>query len=180
MAKQPDRPDKIAATLEEIRAEFLDAMRRAGVAERKREGYQIESVEAARLFNEATGYLLRLRDLRDDIRLEVNENPFTRDDLGRIMGHLDDYNRILADIKKNDSFKSVVENLEPIKSDWNRENRSYTFRVKIGDQQYSQEKKWGLGEVTTMRRVVLPRLIRLTKEVEGSLIGRCASGKTPD
>jgi hypothetical protein len=80
--------ETIAEELNEIFEEHLYAMRRAGVAERKREGYKVESVEALRLFREATGYLTRLRELRNDVEDELQHARLYHAE--RVIGHLED------------------------------------------------------------------------------------------
>jgi len=184
--------EKIAEELRGIFDEHLDAMRRAGVAERKREGYKIESTEALRLFREATGYLTRLRELREDVNGELAYAEYYHAE--RVIGHLEDYNRILEDLERNPSFENAVSNFDPISYEtFSRGGRGYkvTIEGRIG-RVSATHKKQVMGRTTkpqnnvpmdgttTVETFVYPRLTRLTKDVEHSVIGRCASGKRPD
>lgn len=186
MEPSDDYEEKIAEELREIFDEHLDAMRRAGVAERKREGYKIESTEALRLFREATGYLTRLRELRDDVEWELQSAEYYH--VERVIGHLDDYNRILRDIRRNPSFENAIESFDEVA--YNRERKGYDVLIegRSGFVPSKHEPNMGppqknvpMGRgTTTVGAFVYPRLVRLTKDVEHSLIGRCASGKRPD
>lgn len=90
MSDRQDQEKRIVDKIEKIHQLELEALRRAGVAEEKKEGLKIESTEALRLFREATGYLLRLRDLRAEIKNQLrNEEVYH---INRILGHLEDYN----------------------------------------------------------------------------------------
>jgi hypothetical protein len=82
----------------------LKPLRRAGV--KKEQGLEIESTEAVRLFREATEYMLRLRELRENIEVEMRNEQYPNTE--RVIGHLDDYNRIIQDICRNPSFKSCA------------------------------------------------------------------------
>lgn len=180
--------EKIAEELREIFDEHLDAMRRAGVAERKREGYKIESTEALRLFREATGYLTRLRELREDINSELAYSEYYHAE--RVIGHLEDYNRILKDIKRNPSFENAVENFDPISYDtFSMSERGYTVTIEgrtgrvsatYKKRHQSPQNNVPMDGTTTVETFVYPRISRLTKDIEHSIIGRCASGKRPD
>ena len=179
--------EKIAEELREIFDEHLDAMRRAGVAERKREGYKIESTEALRLFREATGYLTRLRELREDINTELAYSEYYHAE--RVIGHLEDYNRILEDLRRNPSFDNAVSSFEQISYDTFDGNREYKVSIegRIGRVTSTHKKRHHgvqhnvpMDGTTTVETFVYPRLTRLTKDVEHSVIGRCASGKRPD
>lgn len=185
--------EKIAEELREIYDEHLDAMRRAGVAERKREGYKIESTEALRLFREATGYLTRLRELREDVKGELAHAEYYHAE--RVIGHLEDYNRILADLERNPSFENAVSNFDSVTYDYkDRRKRSgysvtiegrsgfiqSTYRKQVMGKSAVPQKNVPMDGTTTVETFVYPRLTRLTKDVEHSVIGRCASGKRPD
>jgi uncharacterized protein YozE (UPF0346 family) len=198
--------DRIAEELREIFDEHLDAMRRAGVAERKREGYKIESTEALRLFREATGYLTRLRELREDLNAELDNSSYYH--VERVIGHLEDYNRILDDLKRNPSFENAVSSFDPISYNYNEDatkdmtedhtiindiTKGYNVVIegRTGFVKFAYEKRtMGAGTsvqknvpmdgTTTVETFVYPRLTRLTKDMEHSVIGRCASGKRPD
>lgn len=181
--------EKITEELREIFDEQLDAMRRAGVAERKREGYRIESTEALLLFREATGYLIRLRELREDINDELTHGEYYHAE--RVIGHLEDYNRILKDLERNPSFKNSVSNFDEISYDQTQngytvfiEGRSgrilSTYRKNVMGKKTPPQNNIPMDGTTTVETFVYPRLTRLTKDVEHSVIGRCASGKRPD
>lgn len=182
--------EKIAEELRDIFDEHLDAMRRAGVAERKREGYKIESTEALRLFREATGYLTRLRELREDVESELRHSRHYHPE--RVIGHLEDFNRILKDIKKNPSFENAVASFSPIsyESSVERDTRGYNITIDGREgfirsstrSPYTSHSKEAISMDgrTTVETFVYPRLNRLTKDMEHSIIGRCASGKRPD
>jgi len=185
--------EKIAEELRDIYDEHLDAMRRAGVAERKREGYKIESTEALRLFREATGYLTRLRELRGDIEKELYQGQYFHAE--RVIGHLEDYNRILEDIRKNPSFKNAVESFSLLSYNSTKRGSTPGYSVEIEGRngfipsQYTDmdslrgkqmQDHVPMDGTTIVETFVYPRLVRLSKDVEHSLIGRCASGKRPD
>lgn len=180
--------EKIAEELREIFDEHLDAMRRAGVAERKREGYKIESTEALRLFREATGYLTRLRELREDVNAELAYSEYYHAE--RVIGHLEDYNRILGDVERNPSFENAVSNFESISYDTFRgggrgykvtiEGRTGRIEATHTKRHQGTQNNVPMDGSTTVETFVYPRLTRLTKDVEHSVIGRCASGKRPD
>ena len=181
--------EKIAEELREIFDQHLDAMRRAGVAERKREGYKIESTEALRLFSEATGYLTRLRELRNDIENELAYEEYYHAE--RVLGHIEDYNRILQDLGRNPTFENAVSNFEDISfEEVGRGPHEYSVDIegRAGRVKIAHKNKWEGGSqtnvpmdgTTTVETFVYPRLKRLTKDVEQSVIGRCASGKRPD
>jgi hypothetical protein len=176
-----DYEGKIANKIEQWHELELEALRRAGVAKEKEQGLEIESTEAVRLFRQATGYILRLRDLRDDIEYELaNDSSYHPE---HIIGHIDDYNRILNDIRREDSFKNSISSFENIEY----QKVMKTYRIHMGDRQLemktSHKDTFGNTKKTiplggsSVKSAVLPRLIRLTKEVEDSIIGRCASGK---
>jgi len=178
--------EKIAEELREIYDEHLDAMRRAGVAERKREGYKIESTEALRLFREATGYLTRLRELRDDVNAELAYSEYYHAE--RVIGHLEDYNRILNDLEKNPSFENAVSSFQPLSYsptarggyEVNIEGRTGIVSDKYKKRHQGAQDIVPMDGTTTVETLVYPRLTRLTKDLEHSIIGRCASGKRPD
>jgi hypothetical protein len=180
-----DYEEKIANKIQEIHQLELEALRRAGVAKEKEQGLEIESTEAVRLFREATGYILRLRELREDIEYELQYDE--RYHPGRILGHIDDYNRTLNDIRKNPSFENAVQSFEKITY---RESGINSYQVNIDGQPISMKSVDTKGynstktnitmSGSTVETAILPRLRRLTKEVENSLIGRCTSGKRPD
>lgn len=184
--------EKIAEELRKIFDEHLDAMRRAGVAERKREGYKIESTEALRLFREATGYLTRLRELREDVDGELVHAEYYHAE--RVIGHLEDYNRILEDLERNPSFENAVSNFDPISYErFSRGETGYnvtiegrtgrvsaTHKEQVMGKMTKPQNNVPMDGTTTVETFVYPRLIRLTKDVENSVIGRCASGKRPD
>lgn len=184
--------EKIAEELREIFDEHLDAMRRAGVAERKREGYKIESTEALRLFREATGYLTRLRELREDVNGELAYGEYYHAE--RVIGHLEDYNRILEDLERNPSLENAVSNFNPISYEtFSRGGQGYkvtiegrmgivsaTHKEQVMGRTTRPQNNVPMDGTTTVETFVYPRLTRLTKDVEHSVIGRCASGKRPD
>lgn len=165
-------------------------MRRAGVAERKREGYKIESTEALRLFREATGYLIRLRELRKDVNNELTYNEYYHAE--RVIGHLEDYSRILEDLDRNPTFQNSVSNFDEISYSHMRNGYTVIIEGRRGTikSTYKKSNHYGRQEqprnnipmdgTTTVETFVYPRLTRLTKDVEHSVIGRCASGKRPD
>lgn len=177
--------ERIAKTLEEIFDLQLEALRRAGVAQEKEQGLEIESTEALRLFREATGYLLRLRELRGDIQAELHYNDHYN--ASHVLGHLDDYNRILDDIRDNPSFQSCIGSFEG--AEYELQSRQGRYRVSIEgrshhiDSMHNQRHRPAQSNVpmdgSEVETFVLPRLIRVTKDVESSIIGRCASGKRP-
>lgn len=180
-----DYENKIASTLKEIHQLQLEALRRAGVAKEKEKGLEIESTEAIRLFREATGYLLRLRELRDDVEDEFHNAEYYQAE--RVIGHLDDYNRILQDIRRNESFENAVTGFNP--PSYSKRNNGYDVMIEGQSRLVTNRSKGPLEQTrnivpmngkTTVENFVYPRLIRLTKEVENSLIGRCTSGKRPD
>lgn len=197
MAPSDEYEKKIANTIEEIYDLQLEALRRAGVAKEKEKGLEIESTEAVRLFREATGYLLRLQELREDVQAELQYNEYYN--ASHILGHLDDYNRILEDLRGNNSFKSCIDSFEGAEYSWNSargeyrvtiEGRSQFIADKRKPQQRSQSFMQGNQskeqpqtnvpmEGSEVETFVLPRLSRVTKDVENSIIGRCASGKRP-
>lgn len=177
--------ERIANTLEEIFDLQLEALRRAGVAQEKEQGLEIESTEALRLFREATGYLLRLRELRGDIQAELQYNDYYN--ASHVLGHLDDYNRILNDIRENPSFKSCIASFEGAEYESARSGGGYRLNIegqsqRIDSSHQPRHKAPQLNvpmEGAEVETFVLPRLIRVTKDVESSIIGRCASGKRP-
>lgn len=186
-----DYEEKIANKIEDIHELEVEALRRAGVAKEKEQGLEIESTEAVRLFREATGYILRLRELREDIESLTEETSYPHTE--RVIGYMDDYNRILTDIRQNNSFKNCVSSFEDIK--YSKQNidggRRAFYKINIEGRTESvslnpkpveanpiRGSKGKKGDKTAVQ-MVLPRLARLTKEVENSLIGRCASGKRP-
>lgn len=183
MDASDDYEEKIASKIENIHDLELEALRRAGVAKEKEQGLEIESTEAVRLFRECTGYILRLRELREDIETELSQDEYYHAE--RVIGHIDDYNRILRDLRDNPSFENAVSSFNKIS--YSSKSESYTVHMgarNIGIRTYQ---KTSLGtqsnvpmEGSSVETAVLPRLSRLTKEVENSLIGRCASGKRPD
>lgn len=188
-----DHSEKLAEEVREIYDQQVDALRRAGVAERKEEGLNIESVEAVRLFRQATGYLTRLRELRDDIQSELRKSSWYHAE--RVIGHLDDYNRILGDIRRNRTFENSVSSFSTIEYEYNPNEYTIQIEDRIVTIQTNQEvqldkplrnartktvNRVKMDGTTTVEMVVYPRLVRLTKEVEQSIIGRCASGKTVD
>lgn len=190
MASSDEYEAKIANKLEEIHDLQLEALRRAGVAKEKEKGLEIESTEALRLFREATGYLLRLRELRDDLERELQESQFYH--VERVVGHVEDYNRILRDIQRNDSFENAVSNFSEAACESHGKGGSYRMTIQgrsvsVPSTYTSTDAFTGatrqdnvpMDGTTKVENFVYPRLIRLTKDVESSLIGRCASGKRP-
>lgn len=185
MTPDTDHEEKIVDKLQEIHDIELEAMRRAGVAEEKQEGLRIESTEAVRLFREATGYLLRLRELREDIDAELEEAEFYH--ASSVVGCIDDYNRILQDIRRNPSFEACIENFDDIQ--YSKITSRSAYRIRIGSQREDLPFELTDGDetqeyvpmdgTTKLELFVYPRIKRLTKDVENSLIGRCASGKRP-
>jgi hypothetical protein len=179
-----DYEEKIANKIERIHQLELEALRRAGVAKEKEQGLEIESTEAVRLFREATGYLIRLRELREDIEGELQYAEYYH--AGRVVGALDDYNRILRDVRRNESFKNSVESFDPItyreshqKYKITIENNTETIPTTYADAYTSEQKSVPMDGTTNVETFVYPRISRLTKEMETSIIGRCASGKRP-
>jgi hypothetical protein len=183
-----DYEQKAVEKIEEIHEDEIEALRRAGVAEQKREGLRIESTEAIRLFREAQGYILRLRELRESLEDELEHADYYH--ISRVTGNIDDYNRILRDIRDNRSFESCVESFERISCSPQRSKNRY--RIRIGGS--SGQSEWVPGTyddgdeeleyvpmdgTTIVEMFVYPRIIRLTEDVEQSLFGRCASGKRP-
>lgn len=183
MAPSDEYEEKIANTIEEIYDLQLEALRRAGVAKEKEKGLEIESTEAVRLFREATGYLLRLRELREDIQAELQYNEYYN--AAHILGHLDDYNRILKSLEENPSFQSCVDdfdgaNYEERRSGYQVEIEGLTQSIESTHNPRHQAPQTNVPmEGSEVETFVLPRLIRVTKDVENSIIGRCASGKRP-
>ena len=177
--------ERIANTLEEIFDLQLEALRRAGVAQEKEQGLEIESTEAVRLFREATGYLLRLRELRGDIQAELQYNDHYN--ASHVLGHLDDYNRILDDIRDNPSFQSCISSFEGANYDSGDSRGGYRVSIEgrsqridsIHEQRHKAPQSNVPMEGSEVETFVLPRIIRVTKDVESSIIGRCASGKRP-
>jgi hypothetical protein len=188
-----DYEETLVNEIDEIFDQHLEAMRRAGVAESKREGYRIESTEALRLFREATGYLLRLRKLRDSIETDLYQSEYY--DAGRIIGYVKDYNKILSALRENPSFENCVRNFEEIEYSKPKQAGSKLQITIDGVPQHiattHEKANPVLGEIDTLEHVpmdgttkvetwVYPRIIRLTEDLESSVIGRCASGKRPD
>lgn len=169
-----EHEEKIANKIENIHELELEALRRAGVAKEKEQGLEIESTEAVRLFREATGYILRLRKLREDLQREDFDGDNHQRE--RAMGYVKDYNRILKDIQKNPSFESCIEEFGKIQHEKNEDGAIVRFEFESG----SVELPPVFKDHETLNDLVVPRLIRLTKEVENSLIGRCTSGKRAD
>jgi hypothetical protein len=161
-------------------------LRRAGVAKEKEQGLEIESTEAVRLFREATGYLIRLREPCDDIEGELQYAEYYH--TGRVAGALDDYNRILRDIRKNESFENAVGSFNPV--EYEKLERRDCYRITIENNTetitttyaniYTDQKNVPMDGTTNVENFVYPRISRLTKDMETSIIGRCASGKRPD
>lgn len=185
MDSSDEHEDGISKSLEEIHQLELEALRRAGVAKEKERGLEIESTEAIRLFREATGYLLRLRALREDVRSELDLND--EYNAQHVLGHLDDYNRILDDIRRNPSFKAAVQSFQGAEYDWDTAKGKYRVKIEgrtamIADVHQPRHKPRQTNvpmEGSGVESFVLPRLVRVTTDVENSLIGRCASGKRP-
>ncbi|WP_336024525.1 hypothetical protein [Halobellus salinisoli] len=194
MPPSDEYEEKIANSIEEIYDLQLEALRRAGVANEKEQGLEIESTEAVRLFREATGYLLRMRELRDDVEMELRNSQFYH--IERVIGHIEDYNRILQDIRKNDSFENAIQSFNELS--YGPGNKQYAnragYKVTIegrsdfvpsiyvsvdGLKGKQRQQNVPMDGTTIVENFVYPRLIRLTKDVENSLIGRCASGKRP-
>jgi hypothetical protein len=181
MQPSDEHKETIVNKIEDWHELELEALRRAGVAKEKEQGLEIESTEAVRLFREGTGYILRLRDLRDDVDQELANNKYYHSE--HIVGLIDDYNRILEDISSNDSFRNCISSFQVI--DYTLTGSVY--KVKIGDRTMEIKTKErnapGISNSrvqmagTEVELAVLPRLSRLSKDVEDSLIGRCASGK---
>lgn len=178
-----DYEEKIANKIENIHELELEALRRAGVAKEKEQGLEIESTEAVRLFREATGYILRLRELREDLEAELAYDEEYHAE--RIIGHIDDYNRILRDLRKNPSFENSIKSFNDIT--YREGPNKYTINMGGRSIQMKTQHRDAMGtrsnipmEGSVVETAILPRLVRLTKEVENSLIGRCASGKRPD
>lgn len=176
---------KIANKVEDIHELEIEALRRAGVAKEKEQGLEIESTEAVRLFREATGYILRLRELREDIESVISFVDYPNTE--RVIGHIDDYNRILSDIRRNDSFSNSVKSFDDV--GYERMRGFYEVNIEGRAETVSTNPKpveanpltgeSGKEGDSTAVEMVLPRLRRLTKDVENSLIGRCTSGKRP-
>lgn len=175
---------RLTNKIKEIHKYELEALRRAGVAKEKEQGLEIESTEAIRLFRQATGYLLRLRELRDDIEGELHGAEYYHAE--RVVGHLKDYNRILQDIRRKESFENAVKNFTPISYPNAKRGNGYNVTIEGQSDFVSSRSQdcWerdqdivSMNGRTTVENFVYPRLIRLTKEVENSLIGRCESGK---
>lgn len=183
MAESDEPDDEIAATLEEIFDLHLDAMRRGGVVEKKREGYKIESVESVRLFMQATGYFRRLRELQDDLKAELDNKQHYH--IQHVLGLIDDYNRILEDIRDNPTFESAVESFEGAEYEWDSRRGKYKVRIesRVGFIEDSHKPRHQPSqsnvplEGSPVESYVLPRLQRVCMDLESSLIGRCASGK---
>lgn len=191
MDGEDEHEKNIVETLEELHELKMEALRRAGVAEEKIEGYKIESVESLRLFNEADGYLLRLRRLQDMMRREIENGEYYH--IERVIGHIDDYNRILQDIKDNPSFKKAVSGFEKITYKKSSSQRG-GYNVEIADRSVHVDAHHTVKNIaqgkqsrdtvpmngrTTVENVILPRIFRLAEDLEQSLIGRCQSGKRP-
>lgn len=189
MGEDDEHEKKIVETLEDIHELEIEALRRAGVAKEKVEGYRIESVEALRLFKEADGYLLRLRRLQDMMQEEMNRFEYYH--IERVLGHIDDYNRILGDIRNNPSFENAVSSFDEIEY---RESPRGGYDVSIADRSIHVKASYSTRNATrrsqnhdtvpmdgrtTVENAILPRLFRLAEDLEQSLIGRCQSGKRP-
>jgi len=163
---------KIAETIDEIYDLQLEALRRAGVAKEK--GLEIESTEAVRLFQEATGYLLRLRELREDVQSELQYNKYYN--AANILGHLDDYDRVLKSLKENPSFQSCIDNFDG--ADYKEQKPGYIVEIEGLSQSIERTHRPPFEEPQTnvpmegseVETFVLPRLIRVTKDVENSII----------
>lgn len=178
--------ESIVNKLEEIYDLELEALRRAGVAKEKEKGLKIESTEAIRLFRQAIGYILRLRELREDLQIELRHNEHYN--AAHVLGHLDDYNRILKSLRKIPTFESAVSSYEG--ADYGG-NHTEGPQISIEGQEQSIKRTHterhmtrGISEQSNVplngsnvQTFVYPRLIRLPKDIENSLIGRCASGK---
>ena len=181
-----DHEKKIVEKIEEFHELQVEAMRRAGVAKEKEQGLEIESTESVRLFREAQGYVLRLRELREDLEYELYQESHYHPE--RIIGHIDDFNRILGDIRDNPSFENSVSSFNKLgyskhppkeKYEVDLDGRTVGIKTAMHTSMGKRQNSISMGG-TTVQTVVLPRLIRFTKEVENSLIGRCASGKRPN
>lgn len=175
--------EKIANKIESIHELELEALRRAGVAKEKEQGLEIESTEAVRLFREATGYILRLRELRDDIEVELARDEKYHAE--RIIGHIDDYNRILSNLRRNPSFENSIKSFNDISYQEGPDIYTVNMDGRKIDMKTVHTDAFGRNSSVPMNDsnvevAILPRLVRLTKEVENSIIGRCASGKRPD
>lgn len=163
--------DRIAKKIEKIKDLELEVARREGVAEEKRKGLEIESVESIRLFREASGYLLRIIDLRKHFEAELNTNDHH---LERVYGHMDDYNQLLNELQNNNTFQTTVENYEEVSY-----QRGKGGKVTIGQQFVRLERSYGKSDPNfpAISNFVAPRMIRNTEKLENALIGRCMSGK---
>lgn len=163
--------DRITNKIEQIRDLELEAARREGVAEEKKKGLEIESVESMRLFRQASGYLLRAVDLRAHFENELDpDNPH----VGRVLGHIDDYNQLLKELKDNDTFQTTVQAYEKVEYEAGPD--AY---VTIGRQRVSikNEGIYPAEMYPAITDFVAPRMIRQTEKLENALIGRCMSGK---
>lgn len=178
-----DLEETVANKIEEIHKLELEALRRAGVAKEKEQGLEIESTEAIRLFREATGYLLRLRELRDDLKGELQYSDQYHSE--RVIGYVHDYNRILRSLRENRSFENCVSGFTLIEYDEFGE----TYDVEIEGRKVRMRAREERSLGGTRRNVsmvdsnvggaILPRIRRLTIDIESSVVGRCASGKRP-
>lgn len=175
-ARDNELSGRIADKVEQINELALEAARRGGVAEEKKKGLEIESVESIRLFRQASGYLLRIVDLRQHFEYELNaEDPH----LSRVFGHIDDYNQVLGELQNNPTFKTTVEPFEKV-SYSDRKGQTVTIgnqTVRIKNTRKSQSFSTSMTEYSAISDFVAPRMIRKTEQLENSLIGRCMSGK---
>ena len=94
------------------------------------------------------------------------------------MGHIEDYNQLLTELKQSDTFRTAVEHFEEVECDENGRV------VSIGDQSIQifnkADTRYGRSsskEYPAITDFVAPRMIRKTEQLENSLIGRCMSGK---
>lgn len=185
MTPDTNTEQRLADRFQEINDLELESLRRAGVAKEKRKGLEIESTEAVRLFREAKGYLMRLRELRDDLEAALEDAEFYR--ASNVVGCVDDYNRILEDIRRNRSFESCIDSFD--KLHYKKVRSKSAYHIRIGNQteyvpfEYSDGDKTQdyvpMDGTTKVELFVYPRIIRLTKDVEQSIVGRCTSGKRP-
>lgn len=174
-----DLADRIADKIEQINDLALEAARRGEVAEEKRKGLEIESVESIRLFRQASGYLLRVLDLRSHFESELRAENHHK---GRVLGHIGDYNQLLGELQNNPTFETTVAPFEKV----SYSNKKGGTIVTIDDQSVRMDgtisgSRHGMGkssvEYPSIPDFVAPRMIRKTEQLENALIGRCMSGK---
>ena len=188
-----EQQDKISTAIEEFHENLIDALRRSGVAERKLQGLEIETVESVRLFRSCIGYINRLSALRKDLMLEISQAETYH--VKRVLGHVDDYNRILEDLRDHPNFKEAISSYNGASYRVPQENETETFGYWVEIEGHRSfvtdryEPRSAFGTVSYSSNVpmkgsvvenfVYPRLLRVAKDVEYSLMGRCSSGKRP-